>query len=1145
MQTKRILIANRGEIACRLIRTYRLFPLNPSTPYIQTVAAYTPSEANALHVSLADHAHRLQGDGPRSYLDKRAIVDAALEWRCWGIVPGYGFLSEDAEFARLCEGEGLVFLGPSEGQLARLGDKVSTREVAGASLEATLREILTFAKGVEVGSKIILKAVNGDGGRGIRVVPIPPHPADMEKVVRDAYDSCSRGAKASFGDDTVYAERFLTNAKHVEVQVLGDGRGSVCHFWDRECSLQRRNQKLIEIAPAPHLPDSLRQSMLDAALKLASAAQLRSLATIEFLVDEERFYFMEANPRIQVEHTITENVTGYDLVALQLLIGLGHSLRDLGFPTNAAASSFPSKTAIVRINTESFRGDTDETQPESGSISSLIWPLGAHVRIETAAHAPHPTLGAYAISPLFDSLLAKIIVTAPSYTSPIDAARRALDETSIVGVTNIAFLKALLSDPTVKRGGQHIHTVQSGFKHFLKQSNGFQAEMDARQKLRTEAADGGAKKEAKEEEWKEEPGKRAIKSHLSGLVVKSIGEGERVAEGQELAVIEAMKMEYVIRADAACTDGVVHKVAVKQGGVVNASDVLFVMDTSHKQDASTGSSSPTATVNPTEDPSIARPELQELQTRRHFLADAGRATSVAKRHARGYRTVRENLSMLLDPDSFLEYGDLALAAQKQRYTPTDLISKTGGDGIVTCFGRVDGHTIGLIMGDYMVLAGTQGYFHHLKLDRILTALSHPAPLVLYAEGGGGRPGDTDYPVGSGLQTPSFALMGQVRARGIPVVGVANGYVFAGNAALLGMCDVVVATRGGNSKLAGGGKGTMGKTSIGMGGKAMIEAGGLGVVESDDIGPTNVHAETGGVDIVVEHEDSAALMVRKVLSYFTQPRLHERQWTYSHNVQLLRTCLPSVRRRAFDMRRVISLLVDDGSFVELAPHGTGMITGLARIKGQAVAILANDPTSPLGGAIDINAALKATRLLKLLTRTRATHLISLCDTPGFMVGPEFERTSTAGGSFRTFGEWFTAVAEFTQSGGRVAGLVLRRAFGLGAQAMLGGSTLSNSICASPAGSLGPMSLEGAVQLSTKKQLAKIESEQERKEVAEKAVEELYKGGRAINVAASMAEIDTVLDPAETREWLGKVVGDVLGTRRAMFRVRRDREGGSRL
>ncbi|CDS00507.1 hypothetical protein [Sporisorium scitamineum] len=472
-------------------------------------------------------------------------------------------------------------------------------------------------------------------------------------------------------------------------------------------------------------------------------------------------------------------------------------------------------------------------------------------------------------------------------------------------------------------------------------------------------------------------------------------------------------MEYVIRADAACTDGVVHKVAVKQGGVVNASDVLFVMDTSHKQDASTGSSSPTATVNPTEDPSIARPELQELQTRRHFLADAGRATSVAKRHARGYRTVRENLSMLLDPDSFLEYGDLALAAQKQRYTPTDLISKTGGDGIVTCFGRVDGHTIGLIMGDYMVLAGTQG------------------------------PGDTDYPVGSGLQTPSFALMGQVRARGIPVVGVANGYVFAGNAALLGMCDVVVATRGGNSKLAGGGKGTMGKTSIGMGGKAMIEAGGLGVVESDDIGPTNVHAETGGVDIVVEHEDSAALMPS---SPTTQP-------------------------------------------------------------------------SPLGGAIDINAALKATRLLKLLTRTRATHLISLCDTPGFMVGPEFERTSTAGGSFRTFGEWFTAVAEFTQSGGRVAGL--------------------------PAGSLGPMSLEGAVQLSTKKQLAKIESEQERKEVAEKAVEELYKGGRAINVAASMAEIDTVLDPAETREWLGKVVGDVLGTRRAMFRVRRDREGGSRL
>ncbi|CBQ71278.1 related to PYC2-pyruvate carboxylase 2 [Sporisorium reilianum SRZ2] len=1141
MQPKRILIANRGEIACRLMRTYRLSAL----PSIETVAVYTASESNALHVSLADHTHALAGDGPRAYLDRRAIVDAALKWGCWGVAPGYGFLSEDAEFARMCEGAGLVFLGPTSAQLGRLGDKVAARELArglkvpvvdgtSSSAASALEDILAFARDVGAGSTIVLKAANGGGGRGIRILPIPASPADAEQAVREAYASCTREAHAAFGDATVYAERFLSNAKHVEVQVLGDGHGGVCHFWDRECSLQRRNQKLVEIAPAPHLPDSLRHAMLDAALKIARAVQLRSLATIEFLVDGPRFFFMEANPRIQVEHTVMEAVTRVDLVALQLRVSLGHTLSDLGI-TSPAAAVVPTQTAIqVRINAESFRGNTDETLPESGTLSSVTWPLGANVRIETAAHAPHPVLGGYAVNTLFDSLLAKVVVTAARYGAAVDAARRALDETAIVGVrTNVAFLKALLSDPAVKAGQQHIHTVQAGFKGFLDVANRLQAEIDAKQKHSTATADRTLAKKEKVEQWTEEQGKHAIRSHLSGMLVKvCVEEGQRVAEGQELAVIEAMKMEHVIRADADSAGGLVHRVSAQKGGIVNVSDVLLVIDTSSTPPHSHTTPTPAA-PHAAEDPAIARPELQELQHRRHALTDAGRAAAVSKRHARGFRTVRENLTALLDPDSLIEYGDLTLAAQTTRYTPTDLIAKTSGDGLVAGFGRIDGHATALLLGDYMVLAGTQGYFHHLKLDRLLGAvLAHPAPLVLYAEGGGGRPGDTDFPVASGLQTPSFALMGQVRASGVPVVGVANGYVFAGNAALLGMCDVVVATRGGSA----------GRTSIGMGGKAMIEAGGLGVVESDDIGPTHVHAQTGGVDIVVDDEDAAALVVRQIVGFFTQPQLDAPRWTYTHDARQLRTCLPPVheRRRAFDMRRVIALLVDDGSFVELAPHwAPGMIAGLARIHGHAIGVLANDPTSPLGGAIDINAALKATRLLKLLTRTRAAHLLSLCDTPGFMVGPEFERSARGGGSFRTFGDWFTAAAEFTQSGGRVVGLVLRRAFGLGAQAMLGGSTLSNSICAAwPAGSLGSMSLEGAVQLSMKKQLAGIADETERARVAADAVEQLYKRGRAINVA-SVAEIDTVLDPAETRDWLAKVVRDVPGVRKAVFKVNRER------
>jgi acetyl-CoA carboxylase carboxyltransferase component len=495
--------------------------------------------------------------------------------------------------------------------------------------------------------------------------------------------------------------------------------------------------------------------------------------------------------------------------------------------------------------------------------------------------------------------------------------------------------------------------------------------------------------------------------------------------------------------------------------------------------------------------------------------------------------------MLLDADSLREFGDLNVAAQAARYAPDELVRKTSGDGIITGWAKLHGHSVAVAVGDYMVLAGTQGYFHHLKLDRIFSSvLHHPAPLVIYAEGGGGRPGDTDFPVASGLQTPSFGLLGEIKALGIPVVGVANGYVFAGNAALLGTCDVVIATEGGDAALAGAGN--VATTSIGMGGSSMIEAGGLGVFKSEEIGPAHVHMATGGIDVLVRNEAEAAMAVRKLVRFFVEPVLERRDWTTSSDPKLLRTSLPSVneRRRAFDMRRVIGMIVDDDSFVELAPRwGLSMITGLARIQGRAVGVLATDPSSPFGGAIDVASALKAVRLLGLLARTRAMHLVSLCDTPGVMVGPEFERSAASGGSFRTLGDWFTASATFGLSGGRVIALVLRRAFGLGAQAMLGGSSLRNSLCASwPSGSLGSMSPDGAVQLTMKKKLVQINNPAHRKHVEQAAVDQLYNRGRALNVA-TMAEIDTVIDPAETRDWIATML-DVVGDRVPTYTQRRN-------
>lgn len=355
MEPLRILIANRSEIACRLIRTYQLFPLDEATPPVQSVAVYTASESKAMHVAQADVAHQLDGEGPKAYLNARAMVEATKKHNCWAIAPGYGFLSEDADFSQLCHDNDVVFLGPTSRQLRMLGNKVSARGLAmeldvpvlegtrldhlssanpqaapedaspSPSSSQTLPEVVAFAATMLPGSKIILKAASGGGGRGIRVVSILDSPTETRRAISGTFDSCSREAAASFGDSTVYPERFLVDARHVEVQVLGDGKGGVCHFWDRECSLQRRNQKMIEVAPAPNGDVGLRRAMIGAALRMAAHVRLRSLATFEFLVEAHksgpgaegnRFYFMEANPRIQVEHTIIENVTGHDLVAL-------------------------------------------------------------------------------------------------------------------------------------------------------------------------------------------------------------------------------------------------------------------------------------------------------------------------------------------------------------------------------------------------------------------------------------------------------------------------------------------------------------------------------------------------------------------------------------------------------------------------------------------------------------------------------------------------------------------------------------------------------------------------------------------------------------------------------------------------------------
>jgi acetyl-CoA carboxylase carboxyltransferase component len=493
-----------------------------------------------------------------------------------------------------------------------------------------------------------------------------------------------------------------------------------------------------------------------------------------------------------------------------------------------------------------------------------------------------------------------------------------------------------------------------------------------------------------------------------------------------------------------------------------------------------------------------RPELAELRARLAATADDGRPEAVARRRQRGQRTARENIADLVDDGTFVEYGALALAAQRQRHSIDELVALSPADGIVCGMGMINRAQFGddraramVLAYDYTVFAGTQGVMGHRKLDRMLAlAAEQLVPVVLFAEGGGGRPNDIDVPTVAGLDTPSFlgfaALSGLV-----PTVGIASGRCFAGNAALLGCCDLIIATE---------------KSSIGMAGPAMIEGGGLGKFAPDEIGPIAVQSRNGVVDVRAADEAEAVAVAKQYLGFFQGGTA---SWTAPDQTGL-RGALPDNRRKAYKIRPIIDTIVDTGSGLELRrDFGKSVVTLLARIEGRPVGILANDCTH-LGGAIDSDAADKAARFLRLCD-AYGLPLISLCDTPGFMVGPQAETTALV----RHVSRMFVAAASLSVPFFTV---VLRRGYGLGAQAMAGGHFHAPFFTVSwPTGEFGGMNLEGAVRLGMKKQLEAIGDPAAREQAVQGLVAIAHERGKAINMA-SLLELDAVIDPADTREWL---------------------------
>ena len=490
-----------------------------------------------------------------------------------------------------------------------------------------------------------------------------------------------------------------------------------------------------------------------------------------------------------------------------------------------------------------------------------------------------------------------------------------------------------------------------------------------------------------------------------------------------------------------------------------------------------------------------RPELAELRVRQHLLSDAGRAEAVAKRHGNGRRTARENLDDLLDPGSWTEYGGFAIAAQRARRSLDELINATQADGVIAGIGRANTDVVGeanagcaAVSYDYMVLAGSQGMTGHCKTDRVFELIDRlRLPVVLFAEGGGGRPGDTDHAMVGGLDIMTFSFFARLSGV-VPRIGVAGGYCFAGNAALFGMCDVTIATEG---------------SSIGMGGPAMIEGGGLGVVAPDDVGPVDLHVKAGSVDVLARDDEHAVALARQALSYFQGDAA---EWSCADQ-SALRTVVPENRRRAYDVRTAVQLIADTGSVLELRPRfGRGLVTALARIEGKPVGIVANNPMH-LAGAITSDVADKGARFLQLCDAF-ALPVLSLVDTPGIMVGTDAEKTALVRHSARLF----TIGANLQVP---LLAVILRKGYGLGAMAMTGGSFhAALGTVAWPTGEIGGMNLEGAVRLGLRRELSAIDDDAERERVYEAAVAAAYENGKALS-AATYFEIDDVIDPAETR------------------------------
>jgi acetyl/propionyl-CoA carboxylase alpha subunit/acetyl-CoA carboxylase carboxyltransferase component len=1095
---KRVLIANRGEIAIRIARA-------AAGLGVESVSVFAPADALGLHTRASTETRAIGaagGDAVSAYLDIDALIAVATQSGCDCVHPGYGFLSENAAFARACAAAGLAFIGPRPETLELFGDKVAARAIA-QSLDIptvpgspALASGKAAAKAAEaLGYPVMLKASAGGGGRGMRRV-------DGAGEMIEAFARCSGEALAAFGDGTLFLEKLVERPRHIEVQVLADAAGAMIHLWERDCSVQLRNQKVVEIAPASGLAPGPRQAILHDALRLAGAGGYLNAGTVEFLVTPETgaHYFIECNPRIQVEHTVTEEVTGVDLVEAQFRIAAGENLADLGLATTPTARGHAVQARIVATG--------------AGTLSAYKEPTGPGVRVDSC--------GYQGLTPpaQFDPMFAKLIATSNSsgsLASALDRAERALGEFHIAGLpTNLGQLRAILAEPSVRAGDARTTLLA---EHPELSTAALQPGAAAS----LFAGAGPARAAAPSAPNLPVPdGEQGVESPMAGAVIELTAKvGDVLAAGGTLMVISAMKMETSVTAP--CAGRVTAIAALEVGASVAAGQIvaaLAPMAVAAAASRENGWAPMLAQVKALQDIAHAR------------FADGSQDPGVVRQRSRGKLTCRERIDLLLDDGSFREVGSLAGFAsydadgQVADFTPANHV---GG------WGAIDGRRAVVCADDFTSRGGhADGAIGQKSryLDEYSIEMKCPSIRLLDGSSGGGSvaamvPKQETATEGAAKESSGAITAGRPRVSGgggsfLP--GHLGSTLYARQLATVPVVNVLLGSVVG----IGAAKAVLGHFSVMVRDIAQLFVAGPPVVShamgyeitKEDLGDWRVHARNGSVDNIAETEADAIAQTRRFLSYLPAsvyeppPRLApDPADPFDRREEELATIIPRKRVTTFDMRRAIALMADKGSFFEMGSlWGTDQIVGLARFNGYPVGVMASDSRHENGGALTADGCDKLRRHLDVCDLFHIP-LLNLVDNPGFAVGREHE----VAGTIRKGGEWMIASA---QAQVPIFTVIMRRSFGVAGNNYATPRAEVAPRVVWPAADVGGIPPEGGIEAAYKRQLAEAEDPVALRAEIEARIESVRGPIGPLN----RFQMEEMIDPRDTRRWVCEWVED---------------------